>query len=345
MPRINRFEICAPDEVQVFHLMNRCVRSSFLCGEDPVTGRDYSHRKEWIRARLEELAGIFALDVMGYAVMSNHLHVVVRTRPDLVRDWTDEQVAKQWWNLFPKRRNPSGSPAVPTAQELNALCIDKSGLRERRRRLTDISWFMRCLAEPIARRANREDDVVGRFWDGRFRAVPLLDETAVAACMVYVDLNPVRAGLARSAADCTFTSARDRIGDYQVALRLTDPHAFVLRCEYGQLSGWMSPIPLHAAIRRKSATRRASNHGCLPMTLDQYIGLLEWTANQSTQRSGGICSPKISVLMQRLQVDADTWLRMVRRFSRYFRDAAGRVASRRAFREVRRVRRAAASAS
>jgi len=85
MPRVNRTEICATDEIQAFHLINRCVRRTYLCGEDVTSGKDYSHRKEWIRSRLEELAGIFALDVMSFAVLSNHLHVVVRTRPDIVK--------------------------------------------------------------------------------------------------------------------------------------------------------------------------------------------------------------------------------------------------------------------
>ena len=56
----------------MFHLINRCVRRTSLCGEDVNTGKDYSHRKEWIRSMLEELAGIFALDVMSFAVLSNH---------------------------------------------------------------------------------------------------------------------------------------------------------------------------------------------------------------------------------------------------------------------------------
>ena len=108
MPRVNRTEICATDEIQVFHLINRCVRRTFLCGEDVNTGKDYSHRKEWIRSRLEELAGILALDVMSFAVLSNHLHVVVRTRPDLVKSWSDEEVALRWWRLFPQRRDGNG---------------------------------------------------------------------------------------------------------------------------------------------------------------------------------------------------------------------------------------------
>ena len=104
MPRVNRTEMCASEEVQAFHLINRCVRRTYLCGKDRRSGKDYSHRKEWIRERLEELAGIFGIDVLGFAVLSNHLHVVVRTRPDVVREWSAAEVALRWWRLFPQRR-------------------------------------------------------------------------------------------------------------------------------------------------------------------------------------------------------------------------------------------------
>ena len=165
MPRVNRSEICASSEIQAFHLINRCVRRTFLCGRDKRSGKDYSHRKQWIRDRLEELAGIFGIDILGFAVLSNHLHVVVRTRPDVVTSWSDDDVAMRWWRLFPKRRNKQGAAAEPTEEELNAIRNDTAGLKVRRRRLTDISWLMRCLAEPIARRGNRDDNVTGRFWE------------------------------------------------------------------------------------------------------------------------------------------------------------------------------------
>ena len=73
MPSYARKEIVPDGEVGVYHCVNRCVRRAWLCGDDPVSGRSYQHRKDWIRDRLEELAGSFAVDVCGFSVMSNHI--------------------------------------------------------------------------------------------------------------------------------------------------------------------------------------------------------------------------------------------------------------------------------
>ncbi len=89
MPACARREIVAKDQIGVYHCTARCVRRAFLCGKDPVSGRDLEHRKGWVRLRLESLAGFFAMDVVSYAVMSNHLHVILRVRPDVVDPFSD----------------------------------------------------------------------------------------------------------------------------------------------------------------------------------------------------------------------------------------------------------------
>ena len=346
MPRVNRTEICATDEIQVFHLINRCVRRTFLCGEDVNTGKDYSHRKEWIRCRLEELAGIFAVDVMSFAVLSNHLHVVVRTRPDIVKSWSDEEVALHWWRLFPLRRDDSGTAVEPLESELKHILSNTSGLKEKRRRLCDISWFMRCLAEPIARRGNFEDQVSGRFWEGRFRAQPLLDETAIVACMAYVDLNPIRAGIAATPETSDFTSVKERIEDRASAAEVSTADAQDHRVEHGEKAGWLAPIPLEVKrkkVREKQTSRRADNKGCLLMSLDEYLKLLDWTGRQFRSDKRGAIPAACAPILDRLDCSAETWLDLVRNFRKRFRNEAGTLLSVRAFRSKRRERRAQAA--
>ena len=102
-----------------YHCMARCVRRAFLCGYDEFSGKDYEHRKEWIRLRLKELAGVFAVDFCDYAVMSNHLHVILRNRPDWVESWSNEEVATRWRLLFPLRRDPQTGAAMETALHLH----------------------------------------------------------------------------------------------------------------------------------------------------------------------------------------------------------------------------------
>jgi len=380
MPRLNRTEICAAEEIQAFHLINRCVRRTYLCGRDRRSGKDYSHRKEWIRQRLEELAGIFALDVLGFTVLSNHLHVVVRTRPDVLKDWSDDEVALRWWRLFPQRRNGDGSPAEPTEFELNAIRNDTSGLREKRRRLKDISWFMRCLAEPIARRGNKDDNVSGRFWEGRFRAQLLLDETAITACMAYVDLNPIRAGIAETPETSDFTSVKDRIEDRAAAeaecsvasvqcsagisqrtndgspgemgnsrsnqIPSANRNRYDDRVEHGDKAGWLAPIGLESPrkkVREKSTARRAGNKGCLPMSLDQYLQLLDWTGRQIRRDKVGRIPAECAPILERLECSAETWLDFVKNFRRRFRNAAGLPKNRTLFRTLRRQSRTSES--
>jgi REP element-mobilizing transposase RayT len=147
-----------PQVTPLYHCISRCVRRAFLCGPG------YEHRKVWIEGRLEQLAAIFAIDICGYSVMDNHLHVVLRLTPDRAERWSDREVAELWVRLYPLRDRKG--QVLPTSDEwLAARAQDAPWVQQRRRRLASLSWFMKCLKEPLAKQANREDQVTGAFWN------------------------------------------------------------------------------------------------------------------------------------------------------------------------------------
>jgi len=104
IPRKPRCEAADPDTVQVFHLIQRCVRRAWLCGDDPASGQSFEHRRGWICSRLDFLVSVFGIHCLTYTVFSNHMHLVLRTRPDAVAQWSYEKVARRWLKLFPDHK-------------------------------------------------------------------------------------------------------------------------------------------------------------------------------------------------------------------------------------------------
>ena len=256
--------------------------------------------------------------------MSNHLHVVVRNRPDQVSDWTAEEVALRWCRLFPKR-NGNGEAEPPDAKAIAALARDAARVKICRQRLADISWFMRCLNEPIARRANREDQCTGRFWEGRFKCQRLMDEGAMLACMAYVDLNPVRARLAEGLEDSEFTSVFDRLRARRAKERLE-----------------ASPIPerpTHAQrelIAREEAAAKRSDwlldfdgdeSPFAGVDLDFYLSLVEWTGQWIHEDKPGYLPSDLEPVLERYQLDTRNWVRNVKRYGGLFYRIAGTAES------------------
>jgi len=255
MARSNRGKSVNPSRVQVLHVYNRCTRQQHLMGRDPVTGKDRSHRRDWVRERLQHLAGIFAVEILTYAVLSTHVHQVLRSRPDLARDWDPETIARRWLSITPKYDRKTGEALEPTAIEIKRIANDAKRVEKLRLRLSDISWWMRYFSQYIAVRGNREDGCGGHFWDGRFKDKLLLDVASILRCMLYVDLNLVRAAMADSIQESDFTGAKDRLDDLRVAVATQVDGQFRLSLEpcgdafhWERLdhpcSGWLSPIEL-----------------------------------------------------------------------------------------------------
>lgn len=213
MPRPRKDLICETDTTY-YHCFSRCVRRAFLCGYDSYSGTNYEHRRAWVEDRIHLLAEVFAIDVCAYAVMSNHIHLVLHINSPSANNWSLDETIERWHRLY------KGTLLSQEYIAGNSQIRDKSGVKMQtlkataavwRRRLSDISWFMRALNEPIARQANKEDGCTGKFWEARFKSQALLDEKAVERCMAYVDLNPIRAGLAETLDTSDHTSIKHRL--------------------------------------------------------------------------------------------------------------------------------------
>jgi REP element-mobilizing transposase RayT len=296
------------------------------------------------------LASVFGIDVLTYAIMSNHIHLILRNRPDVVAQWSDEEVAIRWLRVFPGKRLDEHL-AEPTENDVQTLVNDSERLTQVRQRLADISWFMRALAEPIARLANRQDECSGRFWEGRFKVQRIVDEAGLLACAMYVDLNPVRAAIASSPDRSEHTSAYDRIAGERGAeiesaafdlvavaneealkvlketpiferrskRRITRPGRKPKRV---RRDSWLAPLSLGRKLSSDpEASRtglRASDKGFLNLSWRDYLELLRWTSRQ--QQTGAVSEvPKqVRGSLSRLGIAGSMWRDLVWNFKKYF---------------------------
>jgi len=339
-------------EQGVYHCFTRCVRGAFLCGSDKITGRDFSHRKEWLLNRLRYLAAIFAIEVIAYAILETHYHNVVRTRPDIAASWSDLEVATRWLMLFPRHRDCQGTPIPPSDSEMRALADCPERITELRRRLSSLSWFMGQLNEFIARSANKEDGVKGRFWESRFKCQALLDDAAITACMVYVDLNPIRAGLAKTPEASDFTSIQARIFSWQQKMANTSAQRGLLHPDYfnsaprllkdaGQTSNGSSKnITCRTASRDVAALSDSwlcpiqsdsERSGILQLTTVEYFDLVDKSGRMIRADKPSAIDPKLAPILLRISAMPDTWIKTVSRFGSEFCLAAGLISSLRNF--------------
>ncbi len=315
---VARSSIVPESGVGVFHCISRCVRRSWLCGVDPYNHKDYSHRKQWVRDRLEKLANIYAVELYAYAVMSNHLHVVMRIDPGKVTKWSDREVVMRWRRLYPAGRDADGRALEPTEDQISTWLADKETLSLWRERLGDLSWVMRSLNEPLARRANKEDNCKGRFWEGRFKSQLLCDAGAVMACMAYVDLNPVRAGLADTPETSEFTSVRERFEkecaernqSVKVKSDASDPKVL----DPQQSCTWLTPV---------EDIVTDEEFGPWGVSLAEYLQLVDVTGRMISEGKRGAIPSHLAPVLTRLELRADTWVRSVEGYRSIFQRMAG----------------------
>ena len=335
--RLSRAEIFDPAEVVAVHAMARTVRRCFLMGDDSVSGKNFDHRKRWIEEKLQLLAANFGIDLLAFSCLSNHFHLVLRSRPDVVQTWDDTEVAVRWWMLCPKRevkRIVDGQnlwvPVDPNEYDLNSIRNDPAKLTDIRRRLSDISWWMRLLCQYIAMRANAEDgEGLGKFWQSRYKAVRILDEETLLACAAYVDLNPIRAALAKTLETSDYTSVQRRITSIsQTIEKSSAPTDIVLI----RSDAFLSPIAIEERTdpigpQPSRNKKRCSDKGFLAMCEADYLTILDWLARNTVAGKQGSTPVAAPEIFERLGIDSATWSTMAKEFGRSFKNVAGKPTS------------------
>ncbi|SEH07678.1 transposase [Candidatus Venteria ishoeyi] len=297
-----------------YHCISRAVRRAFLCGVDKQSGCNYEHRRQWILDRLEVLAGQFAVEVCAYTIMSNHYHLVLHVDYEQSLTWDADEVVKRWCTLFPPQALKDSDDKQIDTEVVNAyfarLTADEEKVTLWRERLADLSWFMRCLNEPIARQANKEDECTGRFWEGRFKSQALLDDAALISCMAYVDLNPVRAAIAQTPEDSEFTSFAARVEIQKKSVSKPEPQ-----------SQWLLPFAESKKTGKPQATQNA--HVCLPISQDEYFELVDWTGRCIRDGKRGAIPAHIQPILQRLEIKQDNWIDGIQHYGNHFYKVVG----------------------
>ena len=306
-----------------YHCVSRCVRRAFLCGEDRATGQNFEHRRGWIAARIKELAHIFAIDVAAYALMSNHYHVVAHIDRNRALAWSTEEVLQRWTQLFtgPMLVGRYRSPARGDMGQAELAMVHEMA-KTYRARLFDLSWFMRVLNESLARQANAEDDCTGRFWEGRFKSQALLDEQALLAAMAYVDLNPVRAGMAETPESSYYTSIQERLGCPPAAAlpQSALPATAAEAVPTAQPTPSQTPLP-QAPLMPFDATGRTP--WAVPFGWQDYAELVDWTGRLVHPAKRGCMAAGQPNILARLGINGEAFIAMAATFLKEFGSAVG----------------------
>ena len=284
MTRARREQISLSD-TPYYHVINRCVRRAFLCGEDRYSGKNFDHRRQWMLDKMKQLSGVFCLDVCAYAIMSNHFHLVLFVNEQQAKSLSRDEVIARWMTLFLPPAVVSRYLSGETLLKDELMLVDQY-VETWRERLMDISWFMRCLNEHMAREANKEDGCKGRFWEGRFKSQALLDEKALLTCMAYVDLNPIRAGVAKSPEASNFTSIQERLLAY-----------------VNESSRAKQPSDL-----KRLAVKTLKDPNRISFKLTDYFQLVDATGRIVREDKHGAIPANLLPILQRLNIEPDKWL-------------------------------------
>ena len=166
------------DQPAVYHVMSRACLDGLPFGPK---------EKDHLLAVIKRFAAIYFCDVLGFCLMGNHFHLLLRMQPETLIP--DKAVAERYQQLF------KGHP-VPNPKRIAVF----------RRKWTSLSFMIQEIKQTFSRYYNRQHGRRGYLWDGRFKSVIVQDGRTLVNCLAYIDLNPIRAGIAKRPEDYRWCS-------------------------------------------------------------------------------------------------------------------------------------------
>lgn len=323
--RRNRTEIANPAENNRLHVTQRCVRQDFFLDDGlPLDGK-YAKRRDAVLGKLKKLASAFAIDVERFCFMSSHMHLEVRTRPELVALMDDEEVARRWCVICPgfcealaDFRNVT--PDRPTLDDIKEIAKDKERIAELRTRLSSISYFMWSLNLYTAKLFNLMDGKKGHFWEDRYKVKVLLDDLSTLLCAFYIDLNPIRAEMSETPETSEYTSAYYQIESAEIQKEIPD-------IDPAQLpDSFLAPIQFslkQTELSLSALPTRASDLGFLSVSSLEYLLALDIVGRFLRNGKRGAIPAELPPIFERLNLSWENAIELIDAYASLFKCFVG----------------------
>ena len=247
--------------------------------------------------------------------MSNHYHIVVKLHPEESLQWSDSDVIERWTSIFKGPLLVQKWQAGDSLQEAELATLGDM-VKVYRKRLSDVSWFMKCLNEPIAKRANREDNCTGHFWEARFKSHGLPTEEALLSCMAYVDLNPVRAKMATTPETSDHTSIKERIKpSFDLGEAIKGQKELLALNHFN--------VDLKPLMKFDGNITDSEQTGLL-FSFEDYLQLVDYTGRIIRSDKRGAIPHETPPILERLSIDLKTWIENTTGFEKNYQKHFGR---------------------
>ena len=296
-----------------YHCISRCVRRAFLCGHDRYSGQCFEHRRGWIVERIKWLAQHFTIGICSYSVMSNHYHAIFKVLANQSDKLTEDEVIERWIAVYPSGKTKLKRYLNNSTDNIEEVESYKALIAQWRERLCSISWFMSALNREIACRANKEDNCKGHFWEARFVSKALVGDMAILSAMAYVELNPVRAGIAKDLNTSLYTSIKERI-DALIAAKDEEDNG-------GAEDKHTKFTLFQPAGLMPFGHKNSKDQMCYDLI--DFINLVDWTGREIRGDKKGFIDNSLPTLVSQLNITKKRWMDLTQHFERIFADFAG----------------------